>query len=132
MNSLAALMCAGALASFGTARAADPAPGVELPPGYVLVREDATIRSGTPLHGFQVLDNDTILFRTGAHNLYLAEIFGTCGRGARFDWSMNVLASPGGDIDRYSRVVINGRLCPIRTLTQVDRLPDAPPPTGHH
>lgn len=122
MRALTLAMCGAAILSFGVAQAGSEAATVEVPAGYRVVEEDARISPLKTLNGYTVIDNDTILLRAGASDLYLIDLFGTCGRGARFDWNIAVDARGGAGIDRFARVHINGRTCGISALTKVERV----------
>lgn len=122
MKSLGATMCAAAILAFGVARAGEARDAaVHAPPGYRVVQEDAHIRGGTPIAGFQVVDARTILINSG-DGTFLASMLGTCAGGAEDTMSMSLDAAPGADIDRFAGVTINGRHCGLTALTKVERV----------
>ena len=131
VQSLGFAMAGAAVLAFGVAKAGEEA-SLTLPPGYVAVQENARISSLTPLAGFQVLDADHLLIRTGGRDAYIADLLGNCARGVTFDWTIGIDTPGGGDIDRYSSVIINGRHCAISSLTKVALAPGARHPRARY
>jgi Family of unknown function (DUF6491) len=88
--------------------------------GYVVVEPDARISALRHVTGFEVLSDNQLILRAGASRLYRAQLGGTCGRGLRFEWRLG-LNTWGGEVSRFSDVIVDGRRCPIRALDRVER-----------
>lgn len=120
VKSLTVAMCGAAILAFGVARAGEAQDAAT--PGFRVIEADARIPSTRSVTGYEVVDNDTLLLKVGIRDLYLAELSGTCGRSLRFEWTLGIDARGGGAIDRFSRVIANGRSCAITSLDKVERM----------
>ena len=97
-------------------------------PTFTVIEADAYIPATREVTQFEIVDSDTILLRAGINNWYAAELWGACGRSARFEQAITIDSPGGGRIDRFATLVVDGRRCAIRTLSRVERLP-APDPS---
>ncbi len=91
---------------------------------FRILEENVHIPATRQVNGYEIVDEDTILLKTGANRWYAAEIAGTCGRAARFHTAIGVDSNGGGRIDQHSELVIDGRHCPIDTLSRVELIPE--------
>lgn len=123
MQVLTAAMCGAAILAFGVAKAGDDL--LSTPAGYIVIDPDASIPSGLSVSGYTVLSDSQVLLRAGASRLYIAELNGTCGRGAAHDWTIGIDTRGTSRIDRFAQMIIDGRRCAIRSLAQVERAPEA-------
>jgi len=117
MHILTAAMCAGALLAFGVAKAGEDAGKVE---DFIVVEEDARIAFPRTINSYEIVDENRVLLRVGAGQLYLAELTRSCARDARWDRSIAIVQR-GGPVDRYSALRIGDRVCQIETLARVER-----------
>jgi Family of unknown function (DUF6491) len=60
--------------------------------------------------------------RGRSHKWYYAELFGSCS-GLNFRESIGFVIEPYGSFDKFSSIVVEGRICHIRTLKE-----SMPPP----
>ncbi len=73
--------------------------------------------------------------RGRSHKWYYAELMGSC-IGLGFRDRIGFVIEPYGTFDKFSSIVVEGRVCPIRTLRESDpppprkkKLPRTPPPS---
>ena len=71
--------------------------------------------------------------RGRSHRWYYAELLGSC-TGLGFEDRIGFVIEPYGSFDKFSSIVVEGRVCPIRTLRESDppppkkkKLPRTPP-----
>jgi hypothetical protein len=137
MKSLVATMAGAAVLAFGVAKAGEgPDPDtprleahhaldahyeLSVPAGYRVVELDAHIRAGTPIAGFQVVNDRQVLIQSG-DGPFLADLLGTCAQGGSATMAVALDPAPGGDVDRFSQVIIDGRRCGLRSLTKLERV----------
>ena len=70
-------------------------------------------------------DRSSLIFHAGS-NWYRATVWEPCQHDLRWENAIGVRSDPGGSLDRFGRVVVDGRSCPIRTLDRIER------PTRHY
>lgn len=124
MQVLTAAMCGAAILAFGVARAGDrPGESASPPAGYVIVKPDAHITSIRAVHGLDRISPTHVLVRTGARDLYLAEVSGPCARDAERERTIAIECGGPSSVDRFSTILIGGRRCAIQSLAEVERAP---------
>ncbi|HVY84218.1 MAG TPA: DUF6491 family protein [Caulobacterales bacterium] len=122
MRALTFGMAGAALLAFGVAKAGGDRATDTAPAGYVIVDPDAHIPESQSLTGFDMVDDDHLLIRAGARDLYMAQFYGDCVREARYRPAIGVEGRGDGGVDRFSNLIINGRRCPILALVKVVRM----------
>ncbi len=111
------------LASCATAQDVQP---TEAAPAYEIVAENASISfPGTSIRGFRVGKDGSLLLDAG-RKWYRAELWPPCDRDLRFEYQIGLVDPIGTTFDRFSRVIVDGRVCPVSKLDEIAD-PDADP-----
>lgn len=74
------------------------------------------------IQSFRALDDSTLLIEGSGHRWYRATFFGSC-IGLRNAERIAFVTEPGGSLDRFSAVWIDGRRCPFRTFERTEKPP---------
>lgn len=93
-------------------------------PRFRVIEANVHIPATRSVNGYELVDENTILLKTGANRWYAAEISGSCGRSARFHTAIGVDSNGGGRIDEHSEIVVDGRHCPIDSISRVELIPE--------
>jgi Family of unknown function (DUF6491) len=120
LRSVAALGAAALLAAACATKAPRAEEGES---AYVVVEPNAAIFPAGNVHGFGVVDQDTLLLRVGANRLYLADVWPSCARDLRYEDHIAIDHRGSSTIDHFAQVVIGGRPCPLDNLRRVERKP---------
>jgi hypothetical protein len=79
---------------------------------------------------FRALSDDVLLIEGTGHRWYRATLFGPC-IGLRHAESLAFVTEPGGALDRFSAIYVEGRRCTFRSFERTDPpakgKPEAPP-----
>ena len=118
------------LAAAGTAAVAEP---VKTP----VTGREASIPFATlgGIDDWRANGDKGLWIRGRSHKWYYAELLGSCS-GLGFHDRIGFVIEPYGSFDRFSSIVVEGRICPIRSLRESEppppkktKLPKKPPPT---
>jgi hypothetical protein len=87
---------------------------------YVVLKKDASIPfSGSTIRGFQVADDDSLILDAGSR-WYRAILWSNCQRDLKFESAIGLASRPTDTFDRFSRVIVDGRTCPIESLDEIE------------
>ena len=79
---------------------------------------------------FRVVSDDVLLIEGTGHRWYRATLFGPC-IGLRQAESLAFVTEPGGALDRFSAIYVEGRRCTFRTFERTEapakKKSEAPP-----
>jgi hypothetical protein len=90
------------------------------PQTYVVLKKDASIPfSGSTIRGFQVADDDSLILDAGSR-WYRAILWSSCQRDLKFESAIGLASRPTDTFDRFSRVLVDGRSCPIQSLDEIE------------
>ena len=118
------LVTLAALSMFCSVAAAEPASTEARPnPRFTVIEADASLAfSNHRISGFSVARDDSLILRAGPRQWYRATLWQPCARELRWAYERIALdTGPGGTLDRFSTVVLNGRRCPIQTIDRIER-----------
>lgn len=121
--------CVGvAMGCFGVAWAEPPQTEKASP--YRVIAENASIAfAGTRVRGFRVGEDGSLLLDAG-RRWYRAELWEPCRRDLRFEHKIALIDRPGDRFDRFSRVLVDGSVCPVERVDEIadpDAADEAPP-----
>jgi hypothetical protein len=71
------------------------------------------------IQDFRALDDQTLLIEGSGHRWYRATFFGSC-LGIRNVERLAFITEPGGSLDRFSAVWVDGRRCPFRSFERTE------------
>ena len=112
MNSVTKVLAAGV----ATIAAAAPALAADAP------KEARIPLAGYVIDNWRAVDRDTLLVEGRGNRWYRAELFGPCF-GLPFAHSIGFVTYPGNTFDRFSKIVVRGQTCRLRSLVEVDAPP---------
>jgi hypothetical protein len=91
---------------------------------FVVMEENATIPNRHAIRRTHIIDNDVLLIETRPGQLFRVELFAPCV--ARADWARTVrIETTQARVDRFTRFRVGNRTCSVRTITRVERAPQA-------
>ena len=70
------------------------------------------------IRNFNVVDDSTLIVEGRNNNRYRIELFGRCP-GLRFQESLLFLTGPGGNLNRFSSLYVDGARCPFRSIQKI-------------
>jgi hypothetical protein len=71
------------------------------------------------IRSFRAPDDQTLLIEGSGHRWYRATFFGAC-LGIRSVERLAFVTEPGGSLDRFSAVWVDGRRCPFRSFERTE------------
>lgn len=74
------------------------------------------------IESWRAVDDDTLYIEGRSGQWYRAELLGPC-IGLRDDVAIGFEITPAGGFDRFSSIFVDGRRCPLRSLTKIDAPP---------
>lgn len=95
-------------------------PADKTPPTFVVLKKNASIPfSGSTIRGFQVAEDDSLILDAGSR-WYRAILWSSCQRDLKFESAIGLASRPTDTFDRFSRVIVDGRTCPIQSLDEIE------------
>lgn len=83
------------------------------------------------IQDFRAIGDDVLLIEGAGHRWYRATLFGPC-IGLRLAENLAFVTEPGGSLDRFSAIYVEGQRCPFRSFERMDpptkTEPQAAPP----
>ena len=113
-------LAVAAAACLAVALAASPARAVESQiPHYVVLKEDASIPFALRrVTGYRVGKDRSLILDVGPR-WYRAELDSFCARDLRWTHRIGLLPGGIGSFDRFSRVIVDGRRCFVRSVDEI-------------
>jgi hypothetical protein len=90
------------------------------PLAYVVLKSDASIPfANSTVRGFQVGDDDSLILEAGSR-WYRAVVWSSCQRDLKWEHAIALVSTPLDTFDRFSRVLVDGRSCPVVSVDQIE------------
>ena len=109
MNRITKALVAGA----ATIAAAIPSLAADTP------RQARIPLAGYTIDDWRAVDRDTLLIEGRGNRWYRAELLGPC-LGLPFAQSIGFVTYGASTFDRFSKIVVRGRTCQLRSLVEID------------
>lgn len=117
MRAAAVLALVLALAAPAVADTAKP----EAAPIYKVVKEDVSIFSADRrVSDFYQGEDDSLILRVGVKQWYRVELWQPCRSDLKWEHRIALKSNASGSFDRFSRVIVDGNVCAVDRIDQID------------